>query len=77
MNTRNTNVIDYVKQTLRQGQTREISDTIGALHGVANAHNSRRTERIIFVDYDPGIIDSQHILQSVRDQGVTARLVGV
>ena len=77
MNTSRTNVIVYVKQTLHQGQSRDISKTIGALHGVVNAYNSRRTENMICVEYDPHIIDSQHILQRARDHGVPARLIGM
>lgn len=77
MNTSNTNVIVYIKHPVRQGQAREISASIGTLHGVVSSENSRRTENAIRVDYDPDVIDSQHILRHVHDQGVTARLVGM
>jgi hypothetical protein len=77
MNTSNANVIVYVRQPVRQGQARAISATVGALHGVVRAEHSCRSENIICVDYDPQTIASRHILQCVRNQGVSARLVGM
>ena len=60
-----------------QGRARAARKATGALHGVVQAVNSPRTENAICVDYDPAVINSQNILQCVRDQGVTARLVGI
>ena len=73
----NSNVIVYVKQPVHREQTRAISETIGALHGVIETQTSQRTGSVISVDYDPRSIDSQHILQSVSEQGYNARLVGM
>jgi len=77
MNGSNANVIVYVKQPVHQGQVRAISADIGALYGVVRVENSRRSENVICVDYDPRTIGSQHILQHVREHGVSARLVGM
>ena len=77
MSTSNSNVIVYVKRPVGQGRARAVSKAIGTLHGVVQAMNSHRTENAICVDYDPAVINSQSILQCVRDQGVTARLVGI
>jgi len=77
MKTSNANVIVYVQPPVQQGQARVISESIGALPGVVRATNSRRTENMICVDYDPGTIGSQYILQVARDQGVPVRLVGM
>ena len=77
MKTSNSNVIVYVKQPVHREQASAISETIGALHGVVEAHTSRRAGNVICVDYDPRTIDSQHILQSVSKQGYNARLVGM
>ena len=77
MNTSKTNVIVYVQQPVPQGRARVISAALNTLHGVVRAENSKRTENAICVDYDPAVIDSQFILQCVREQGVTARLVGM
>jgi hypothetical protein len=77
MKTSNANVIVYVQRPARQGQARVISQTIGALRGVVRAISSPRSENMICVDYDPRTIDSQHILQVARGQGVPVRLVGM
>ena len=77
MSTSNSNVIVYVRQPVGQGGVRTVSRAIGKLHGVVQAVHSHRTENAICVDYDPAVINSQSILQCVRDQGVTARLVGI
>jgi hypothetical protein len=77
MKSSNANVIVYVQRPVQQGQARVISQYIGALPGVVRATNSRRTENMICVDYDPGTTGSQHILKVARDQGVQVRLVGM
>jgi hypothetical protein len=77
MKTSNSNVIVYVKQPVHREQTRAISETLGALHGVVDAQTSHRAGNVICVDYDPRSIDLQHILQSVSEQGYNARLVGM
>jgi copper chaperone CopZ len=77
MKTSNSNVIVYVKQPVHREQARAISETLGALHGVIKTQTSQRTGSVISVDYDPRSIDSQHILQSVSEQGYNARLVGM
>ena len=73
MKSSNASVIVYVQQ----GQARVISASIGALAGVVRAENSRRTENMICVDYDPQTTGSQHILQAARGQGIQVRLVGM
>ena len=77
MKTSNANVIVYLQQAAQQGQARVISETIGALRGVVRAVSSPRSENMICVDYDPRTVDSQHILQVARGQGVPVRLVGM
>jgi copper chaperone CopZ len=77
MKTSKTNVIVYVKQPVHREQTRTITETIGSLHGVINAKSCPRTQSMISVGYDPRIVNSQHILQCVSNQGVDARLVGM
>jgi hypothetical protein len=77
MKTCNANVIVYLKQPVRQGMARVISETISTLQGVVRAVNSPRSENMICVDYDPATIGSRHILQVVREHGVPARLVGM
>jgi hypothetical protein len=77
MNTRTSNVIVYVQQPVHQGQARVVSKAFGALRGLVSAAHSRRLENVICVDYDPRTIGSLHILQCARDQGVSARLVGM
>jgi len=68
MKTSNSNVIVYVKQPARREQVRVISKAIGALDGVVKAQNSSRADNMICVDYDPRVIESQHILRCVNKQ---------
>jgi hypothetical protein len=77
MKSSNANVIVYMQPPVQQGQARVISESLGALPGVVRAVSSPRSENMICVDYDPETIDSQHILQVVRDQDVSVRLVGM
>jgi hypothetical protein len=77
MKTSNANVIVYIKQPVRHEISRVISESIGTLQGVIHAVNSRRSENMICVDYDPGTVGSQHILRVAREHGVPVRLVGM
>ena len=57
MKTSNANVIVYVKQPVQHEMACLISETIGTLQGVIRAVISRRSENMIFVDYDPDYYD--------------------
>jgi len=77
MKTGNSNVIVYVKQPVHREQVRALSERIGTLYGVVSAQNSSRAHNLICVDYNPQIIDSQHILACASNRGFAARLVGM
>ena len=44
---------------------------------MARARASLRSNRLVLVDYDPEIIDSQKILGAVVRRGYDARLIGM
>jgi hypothetical protein len=74
MNIRYTNVIVHVSGSFDTGQRAGLEQS---LPGVGRAVVSPWAERLVLVDYDPLITDSRHILETVRDRGLAAQLVGM
>lgn len=77
MNAMHTNVMLDVKQTLSRELGDEVASELGAMHGVNRAWVSPRTRRLVLVDYDPALTDSQRILGACVRHGFDARLVGM
>jgi hypothetical protein len=70
-------VIVYINEPVVQQRSETVSESLRKLCGVSCAEISRRIRSMVLVDYDPMSIDSQRILQCVKDQGCSAVLVGM
>jgi hypothetical protein len=77
MKASNANVIVYVKDSVGTEQIDQIGASLAALEGVIQIRPGAHTDHVMLVDYEPGTVHSQHILGRVREQGVTATLVGM
>ena len=77
MKTSNANVIVYVKGSAGTQQIDQLGASVAALEGVVKTGPGASTSHMILVDYDPGTVDSQHILGRVREQGFSATLIGM
>lgn len=77
MNSHPANVIVHLSGRIDSHRQNEIRQAVAAQPGVGRAAASRRTERLILVDYDPAAISASHILEAVRGRGVSASLVGL
>ncbi|HYA37544.1 MAG TPA: heavy-metal-associated domain-containing protein [Candidatus Methylomirabilis sp.] len=71
------NVVVDVKQVLSRKRGDELEGELNGIEGVARAHVSSRTGRLVLVDYDSEIVDSQKILAAVVRRGYDARLIGM
>ncbi|MBS1137275.1 MAG: hypothetical protein H6R11_1229 [Proteobacteria bacterium] len=71
------NVMVDVKQVLSGQSSDELLSELGGMQGVSRAWVSPRVRRLVLVDYDPKVIDSQRILGAVVRHGFDARLVGM
>jgi hypothetical protein len=77
MNKQTANVIVHVAGKIDTKSNSEIRRLVDAQPGVGRTIVNPRAERLILVDYDPFATSAQQILTAVRDQGVSAQLVGM
>jgi hypothetical protein len=66
-----------VKQALDRQRGDVLVTALGGLRGVSHARVSAWTPRMVLVDYDPTLTDTQRILGTVSRCGFDARLVGM
>lgn len=71
------NIMVDVKQVLSRKSSDELISELGGMQGVSRAWVSLRARRLLLVDYDPKVTDSQRILGTVVRRGFDARLVGM
>jgi len=66
-----------VKQVLSRQYGDALVTALGRMQGVSRAWVSPRARRLVLVDYDPKVTDSQRILGTAVRRGFDARLVGM
>jgi len=71
------NVVVDVKQALTHQVGDELVSELGGLRGVNRARVSAWTPRLVLVDFDPMLTNTQSILGAVTRRGFDARLVGM
>jgi len=77
MQTNQANVVVDVKQVLSRKRGDELERELNGIDGVTHARMSTRSSRLVFVDYDAKIVNSQKILGAVVRRGYDARLIGM
>lgn len=71
------NIMVDVKQALNGESGEALVEELGGLRGVSQARVSAWTPRLVLVDFDPMLTDTQRILGTVVRRGFDARLVGM
>lgn len=71
------NIMVDVKQPLNPQTGDALVTELGRLQGVSQAKVSAWTSRLVLVDFDPMLTDTQRILGTVVRRGFDARLVGM
>jgi hypothetical protein len=66
-----------VKHALSRQSGDELIMELGKLQGVHRARVSARAPRLVLVDFDPKLTNTQKILGTVVRRGFNARLVGM
>ena len=77
MQTKKTNVVVDLRHTPIRDRIDELKSELEGINGVSRAQTSSRSGRLVLVDYEPAIIDSQKILGAVVRRGYDARLIGM
>jgi len=77
MQTNKANVVVDLKRTPNRDRIVELESELDGINGVSRARVSSRSGRLVLVDYDPELTDSQKILGVVVRRGYDARLIGM
>jgi len=77
MQTNKANVVVDLKHTPNRERIGELESELDGIEGISRAQASSRSSRLVLVDYDPEVIDSQRILGAVLRRGYDARLIGM
>jgi hypothetical protein len=67
----------HVDETIAAEKREAIQEKLRSLDGVMAAASRDRTPHLIVVEYNPDLIDSHKILDTVIDSGVHAELIGM
>lgn len=70
-------IVVHIDETLSHERLKEISDTIRGLDGVVSAGAQDNTPHLLTVLYNPDNVNSQEILDSVKNEGCHAELIGI
>lgn len=71
------NIMVDVKQSLTRESGESLVEELRRLHGVSRARVSPWISRLVLVDFDPMLTNTQRIFGAVVYRGFDARLVGM
>lgn len=74
------NMVDvtiHIDEAVDAEEREGIQDTLRGLDGVMAAASHDSTPHLVVVEYNPDLIDSHQILETVVDSGVNAELIGM
>ena len=67
----------HIDEALDAAKRAEIEDRLRAIDGVVSVHNPDNRPHLAVIEYDPGKVKSTALLETVKDQGVHAELIGL
>jgi len=76
MATYDANVVIHVDEKLTDEQIHEIERQLSNVQGVVSACVHIRTPHLLVIDYDPRTTYSGQLLQEVKNNSLSAQLIG-
>jgi len=70
-------ILIHIKETLVDAERQRVEDRLRGIDGVISVHKPDERPHLVTVEYRPDKTGSRTLLQSVRDQGLHAELVGL
>ena len=74
------NMVDvtiHINEAVDAVEREGIQDKLRGLDGVMAAASHETTPHLMIVEYNPDLIESHQILETVVDSGVNAELIGI
>jgi hypothetical protein len=67
----------HIDEAVPAEEREGLQDRLRSLDGVMAAASQEHTPHLVVVEYNPDLIDSRKILDTVTDSGVHAELIGM
>ena len=77
MHTYCSDIVIHIDEDLEDRDIHELERDLGNMSGVYSACVNDRARHLMLVDYDPEDIDAAAILNTVKQHGLGAELVGL
>ncbi len=71
-----TEVVVHINEELNKLHRENLSENVSNLNGISTVLLSDQKPHLIRVSYDPQTINSQQVLEGVKNNGVHAQLAG-
>jgi hypothetical protein len=67
----------HIDETIEQSRRPELVDTVRQQDGVVSVGYHDEKPHLMIIEYNPEKISSKTLLQTVKDQGLHAELIGL
>ncbi len=71
-----TEVVVHINESLNKKHLENLTENVSNLNGISTVLISDQKPHLIRVSYDPQTINSQQVLEGVKNNGVHAQLAG-
>ena len=70
-------IVIHIDETLADDHVLELERTLGDARGIYSACMHEKTRHLMVVDFDPGEVSPSSIVQTMRDRGLHAQMIGL
>ena len=70
-------IVIHFEETLDDAGISGLEKTIGEAPGVLSAYVNEKTRHLMVVDFDPAVVRPSRLVQTFRDRGLHAVMVGL
>jgi hypothetical protein len=71
------NVLLYMRQFVNRDQLADAKRKVDDYKGIINTMLGQVSANILLVDYDPRVVSGKDIVDRLKSQGISAKLVGM
>ncbi len=70
-------ILIHINESLDDASIHDIERDISMIEGVYSVCTYENTRHLMLVDYDPGCVASQELLDKMKNHGLHAKLIGL
>ena len=73
----NSNIVIHIDETLDENRIRDLARELGSERGVVSACMHETQRHLMVVDFDPAAVRPSEIVESIRNRGLHAEMIGL